>query len=482
MANECTILFTWKELERATNSRFSINDPMIPRVNGVSSISTDTRNLAKNTLFLALRGQRFDGHDFIGCAIRENVSAVCADKLAVEQRELLRRHQLPYLLVNDTLKALHDLAKFHRLRFKNIPIIAITGSTGKTSTKEIIGTLLNNYFQDIIFVTPGNTNNHIGVPLNLLRITSAHKAVVLELGTSSPGEIKVLTDLVLPNYAILTNTGAAHLEKLKTIEGVIEEKSQIFSRLKENNGCAVIPFALRRQPTIVTKLDGLKVTTFGHEKGADVRVTYKGGNFRRSSFLIHYRKEFEPLSITWNLTGAHQALNAAAAVGLGKLMGINDQTIVRALATCRAAKMRMEVMWKNDICWINDAYNANPESMKAFSIWLSTIAPDIVKTGVGYIVLGDMLELGKKEERYHAELLHYFSTNLREMILLPVGERMSRAAKNLGLMCFANGDDVKEWLDRKLQPGDSVALKGSRGMKLERIVPQVSLSKNPPKN
>ena len=471
MTNDSMILFTWRELERATNSRCSINNPTVLGLNGVSSISTDTRNLPKNTLFLALRGQRFDGHDFIGSAVQKNVSAVCVDKLSNEQQDLLCQHKIPYYLVKDSLKALHDLAHFHRLRFKNIPIIAITGSTGKTSTKEIIGNLLNHHFQNSIFITPGNTNNQIGVPLNLLQITSAHKAIVLELGTSSPGEIKVLTDLVLPDVAILTNVGAAHLEKLETLDGVIEEKSQIFSRLRETNGCAVIPFSLCCQAKIAPKLAGLPVITFGVEKDADIRMKYQWGSFSCSDFLIYHQNGASPLSITWNLFGAHQMLNAAAAVGLGKLMGIKDQTIVDALKSCHVPKMRMEIKWKNDIRWINDAYNANPESMKAFSNWLSTITKDIIKTGTGYIVLGDMLELGEKEDKFHTELLHYFSKNLGELELLPVGDRMGRAAKSLGLNSFANRDDVKEWLCRKLKSGDSVALKGSRGMKLETIVP-----------
>ena len=470
LTNEKRPYFTWHELLQATKGKWSGIDPNNLEIPGISCVSTDSRSLPKTALYLALRGQRFDGHDFVEQAIKKGASAVCVEKFSHGQADLLQSHAIPCLLVPDTLKALQDIAATHRRRF-NLPMIAVTGSSGKTSTKEIIGSILKQQFQDAVLLTHGNTNNQIGVPLNLLKLSAQHRAAVLELGTNTPGEIKTLTKLVVPNCSVLTNVGPVHLEGLKSIEGVIKEKSDIFSCLEVNGECAVLPAALNNHPHILSKTRGKRVITFGVEKNADIRLVYQSGNFNSSSYLIYYQEESHPLEVTWNLSGKYQALNAAASVAIAKFMDINDRTILKALENIQLPKMRMDISWKNNIRWINDAYNANPESMKAFLHWLSTIFPQIPDSSRCYVVLGDMLELGEEEEKYHNEILHYALTELPEKVLLLVGERMSHAADRLGLRSFLKVDDVKKWLFAQVREGDSVALKGSRGIALERIIP-----------
>ena len=464
------LCFTWDELAAATNGRWSEFHPEFLTREGVSSICTDTRCLTNNSLFLALRGERFDGHNFVSDAAAEGVSAVCVENLSNDQIECLRNRGLPYLLVPNTLEAFQQMALAHRRRF-DLPIIAVTGSSGKTSTKEIIGAILKQHFGENVLITHGNTNNQIGVPQNLLKLHHRHRAAVLELGTNSPGEIKTLTNLALPCYAVLTNVGPVHLEGLKSIEGVIKEKSEIFSNLQNSNGCAVIPASLCRHPLIASKTRGLRMITFGVEEHADIQVVYEGGGFYGSCFRIVEKGNPRPMQVTWRLSGEHQALNAAAAVAVVKSMGISNRIIVSALETSRIPSMRMEITWKNNVRWINDAYNANPESMKAFIDWLSTIKMEDSETHCFYVILGDMFELGEDDERYHRDILSHCSEQLPTMILLPVGERTSRAADSLGLPSFLHVDDVKKWLFTRLKSGDSVALKGSRGMALERIIP-----------
>lgn len=462
--------FPWDELATVANSKWSGSDLEFSKLNGVSSICTDSRSLSADALFLALRGHKFDGHEFIIDAASKNVAAVCAEQLSDNQAKCLHDSAIPYLLVCDTLKAYQKIAYAYRRRF-DLPVVAVTGSTGKTSTKEIIAAILKQHFGEYVLLTDGNTNNQIGVPQNLLKLTHEHRAAVLELGTNLPGEIKTLTDLVRPDCAVLTNVGPVHLEGLQSIEGVLNEKSDIFSNLKNGRGCAVIPASLRHHPLIISRIQGMRTLTFGIEEDADIRMVYLGGDFDCSRFVITDQRETKPLRVTWNLSGVHQALNAAAAVAVARFLRISDQTILNALESSRLPGMRMEVGWKNNIRWINDAYNANPESMKAFVDWLSTVKLEESNVGRFYVVLGDMFELGAAEERYHREVLDYVSEKLPNMVPLPVGERMSRAAGKLGIPSFFHVGDVKKWVFDRLEQGDSVALKGSRGMALEQIIP-----------
>jgi UDP-N-acetylmuramoyl-tripeptide--D-alanyl-D-alanine ligase len=463
--------FSWQELISATNGCWCGLDPDTLDSRGISAVDTDSRSLSRNALFIALPGDRFDGHNFVIEATINGASAVCVSHLSNEELSLLTQRKIPCLKVDNTLAGYQKLARYHRMRCKNLIVIGITGSSGKTSTKDIIGAVLREHFSGDVLITKGNTNNQVGVPLNLLNLGDNHRAAALELGTNSPGEIKMLTDLIVPDYAVLTNVGPVHLEGLQNIEGVIEEKSTIFSSLSESGGAAVIPYVLRNHPKVQAALANTKFITFGFEENADIRVSYKSGNIEHSRFKLQQRGRPNTIDVKWDLPGPHLTLNAGAAFAVAKLMNIGDDTVVKALTNCQLADMRMQIEWRNDIRWINDAYNANPDSMMAFVNWLGTVALNECETGgATYLVLGDMLELGASEDQYHQDVICKVLSVISTMTILPVGERMSRAASHYNLSAFKDAEAVSEWLVKRVKSGDTIALKGSRGMALEKIV------------
>jgi UDP-N-acetylmuramoyl-tripeptide--D-alanyl-D-alanine ligase len=451
-----TMQFNWQQLIEITGgSAASQNGPTI------AAISTDTRTLQQGDLYLALRGDRFDGHDFIDAAIESGASALCVESSVSAT--------IPTLIVPDTLAAYQQIATSLRLQFDDLQVVAVTGSSGKTSTKEMIASVLRARYPDAVFGTQGNTNNHIGVPQNLLRLCSQHKAAVLELGTSGPGEISNLTELVQPDIAVLTNVGPVHLEGLGSIEGVACEKACIFSTLAAT-GHAVLPASLRHDPNIAPALPSDRTVTIGAvDSGADIEAEQVRGDLRSSQIRIH-RTGKEALTFTWQLTGLHQALNAAVAFAVAGILKIDDETIVAGLKACTLPGMRMQTFEHESVTWINDAYNANPDSMRCLVDWLATIDPGADNTV--HLVLGDMLELGENSLQLHTEFLRHTRRALPRANLVPFGDEMSAAATALGISAHTDINALRENLDTAIKAGDIVAVKASRGIALERVLPE----------
>ena len=463
-------LFTFGELESITRGTWvGVSEPdKIAR--GINQVCTDTRKLIAGDLYLALHGERYDGHQFIADARSKGAAAACVSQIDGAVDQLLKIWKIPVLLVENTLRAYQLLAKKHRLRFNHIPVIAVTGSSGKTTTKDIIHCLHQNHYLDHTLATIGNTNNQIGVPFNILRLNLQHSMAILELGTNSPGEINQLVTIVNPTIAVLTNIGPVHLQGLKDLEGVLKEKSEIFSTISENCGVAVLPYRFHNHPYLTEKLRNKKVITFGFEQDADVRVVYNGGNIHSSQFKVQIKEIGQDFEVIWPLSGAHLTLNAAAGIAVAYHLGMAPKEISNALSKFQLSAMRMEVRNSEQICWINDAYNANPDSMRAFLDWIREITLQDEMNGDFYIVLGDMFELGQGEEMYHHNILSYALDKLPQSIILPAGKRMMKAAKHFSLKSFENALDVKKWLELRLKKGDLVALKGSRAMGLEKIL------------
>ena len=369
---------------------------------------------------------------------------------------------LPTLLVDDALVAYQHLSKAHRLRFPDLFVVGITGSCGKTSSKEIISSVLRaHYGEDAVLTTQGNTNNQIGVPQNLLRLSGDHRAAVLEMGTNMHGEIAILTNLVLPDVAVITNVEPVHLEGLGDLDGVAREKSSIFRGLRDG-GRAVLGADLAVNPIVQAALPS-DVTTVSLDKGADVAIEYQGSDLTSSRFRTGLQSG-ESLDVTWAMRGKHMALNAAAAIAIADQLGMDSETIVAGLQSCRVTGMRMEICEVDGVTWINDAYNANPASMKALINWLAE-APN---AGGRYVmVLGDMLELGETAEQLHRDVLDYAKAAMPQATVLAFGPTMAAVA---GGESFTDFDELRSRVDELLTPGDRIALKGSRGMALERLL------------
>ena len=280
------------------------------------------------------------------------------------------------------------------------------------------------------------------------------------MGTNYPGEIEILSRSVEPDIAVLTNIGPVHLEGLGSIEGVAREKSTLFKGLK-SDGLAVLNDSLSENPIILDALPD-SVISYGMKKDSDYSVDYLGSSLNGSRFRVN-RPSGEPVEISWGLSGVHMAQNAAAAVAIADYLGIDDNITIKALNECRLPGMRMRIEIHNKITWINDAYNANPGSMKALIDWLSSIEENI-----DFLILGDMLELGPDEKELHKEVFMKAREQLPETNIIGFGSIMSSLSD---IESYTEIDSLKASLSSRLSPGSIIAIKGSRGMALERLIP-----------
>lgn len=422
-------------------------------------VSTDTREDLSGALFVALRGERFDAHHFLDQAIEQGAAAIVVmETPSSEIMTLAREKGCGVLLCADTLTYYQELAKWHRNRFASLQVVALTGSCGKTSTKSILMQVLNGFGK--VLATKANTNNHIGVPQNLLRLDDSYDFAILELGTNHPGEIARLTELVQPDVAVVTNVGAAHLEFLKDLDGVATEKSSIYDGLSDH-GVAIMGVDLLDYPVFQNYRNRFKTLTFG-ENGADFNVTCSGMRLNGSD--LKFQTPAGEFQVSWPLTGKHQALNAAATLAVVKALNLCTDRAVRRLAEAQLEGMRMKVEQVGGHYWINDAYNANPSSMLAALVWLAAL-DDL--PGPLYLVLGDMLEGGENSAQEHAKIIDFARNQLKSAKLMPVGALMKSAAGE----GFATAEEAAEFLKTDLVGKNGVIfLKGSRGIRLEKVM------------
>lgn len=466
-----TILFNYNELKTITKG-----DWLVPPRNkpGVRSVVTDSRKNCDNSLFIALEGENFDGHHFLKDAVKGGASILCMAKEYA--KSVTVSPEIPVLVVDDTLKAYQNLAHFHRKRLKNSTVIALTGSNGKTSTKEILRTVLAAAFgEKYVYATKENTNNHIGVPQNLLNLNEKHRVAIIEMGTNHPGEIEVLSEIAEPDIGLITSIGPAHLEFFKDIKGVAREKAAIFAGFSKTS-IAIIPSDSQCAEILESAANPYQILYFGSGKKADLRIKYLGGNLEESKFELYWSKSKEKRTITWRLPGKHQAINASAAALAATALGIDTDIISDALKQCSVLPgMRMRIRENDGITWINDAYNANPDSMEAAISWLAELVKQSNSRHYSRILifLGDMLEMGRTGLCAHKKLLKFVRKKLPEAVLFAVGTIMSDAVKNSrDVSCvknFRNSEEAGKYIRGKLKKNDLVFLKGSRGMALEKI-------------
>ncbi|MEA2011740.1 MAG: Mur ligase family protein [Verrucomicrobiota bacterium] len=456
----------------------------------IETIETDTRKDLAGKMFLALRGEKFDGHNFIDKAIEKNPACICVEKVPCKEiLDLLHKLNISCLKVSNSLKYYQQIASLYRQSFSQLQLIAVTGSSGKTTLKEIIGCILQKAFKNKVLITEGNTNNHIGVPQNLLKLKNRHKYAVIELGSNHPGEISTLTNIAKPNIAIISSIGPSHLEFFKTIENIAKEKASIFYGLK-SGGIAFFPINTLKYDSIFKLTEQIKYFTFGTNQYSDTsenenrkykqttnsKILAKNADFtgktikntlKKSVFAIS-KKNGKEFQVVTPLRGLHQASNIAAATAVAKYLKIQNKIIISALKNCVLPNMRMQVLEKQSITWINDAYNANPASMKAALDWLKNIKTSL--KGNLFLVLGDMLELGENSIEIHKKILFYAKTNLFDCNIIPVGKIMQVAAKNMDLKVYKTAEEAGFFLKKELKRGDTVFLKASRGIHLEDIM------------
>jgi UDP-N-acetylmuramoyl-tripeptide--D-alanyl-D-alanine ligase len=427
----------------------------------IHGISTDTRSVRGGDLFIALEGERHDGHDFVAEAAGKGAAAV----MVSESRAVVVEPEVATLAVPDTLNALQKFARWHRLAFQG-PVIGITGSCGKTTVKELIAAVLGVRFQ--IARTPLNFNNEIGVPLSVLGISDRAEVAVIELGTNAPGEISLLCDIAKPNRALITNIGRAHLEGFGTVEAVAEEKGTLVKSLDEQGTFYVNaddPFCAK----IARDFPG-KCVTFGEGADAQWRVVmFKMGlDGTPSTFTV------EPLGLfTTRLFGRHSILNAATAAVIGKDFGLSANEIQEGLSKAELPPMRMRMVNKGGRTFLNDAYNANPESMRAATEALVSWQ----SAGRKIAVIGDMLELGEAAVSEHKELGEFMaSAGVDALIVLgQFAQQVAEGASKGGLTGAAvnvGGDhaEVARLLAEVSASGDVILVKGSRGAAMEKVL------------
>ncbi|MBK7230321.1 MAG: UDP-N-acetylmuramoyl-tripeptide--D-alanyl-D-alanine ligase [Ignavibacteriales bacterium] len=424
-------------------------------------VSIDSRNIKKNTLFIAIKGERFDGHDFIDEVVKKGAAAVIINAKSFRE---IKNLDFPVITVKDTTIALGDVAKLWRSKLK-AKVIGITGSAGKTTTKEILATLLSEKFK--VNKTIANNNNHIGVPLTVLSTNEKHNVLVAELGTNHFGEIPYTSAIVSPDLALITNIGDSHLEYLKNRKGVFTEKSAL---LKETMKCGGKVFI--NNDDKILKEFGKKIKskiTFAINEKADFKVSIKGyDKFARPQIEIKSKKNI--FEATLPISGEKNVLNFTAAYAIASELGLSNSQIQKAVKKIKSYNKRLEIKNLKKFTLINDTYNANPDSMKSSIDILNKIESRKRKIAV----LGDMFELGNESKSKHLDLANFINKTKVDEVY-SIGKMMKLMNQKLNGKTkihqhFAERESLKNFL-KKLEIKNSVVLvKGSRGMKMEEFV------------
>lgn len=421
-----------------------------------TGVSTDSRQVEAGQLYVALVGESFDGHDFVADALAKGaLGAVVSRPQDATVRGAIYR-------VDDTLVALGALAA-HRRRTLRAPVVAITGSSGKTTTKDLTAAAIGSVKR--VHATRGNRNNRIGMPLTLLDAPASAEAVVLELGTNEPGEIRTLAQIARPDIGVVTTVGEAHLEKLGSLEGVLDEKLDLLRGIASGGRCVVGD----EPPVLATRAreicPHLRVAGWTERADADLRLERA-----RSDASGRYTFAWRGTSVSVPLVGRHAAADAMLALAIAELLGVAPADAARGIAGAGTQALRGEMRRMGGLTLIVDCYNANPQSVRAA---LDVLEGQIAKKRVA--VLGSMLELGRESDRLHREVLT--SALEREIDMVVATGAFARAADALGVAGSADVITAPDWqaayprLRERLQGDEIVLLKASRGIALEGILP-----------
>ncbi len=426
-------------------------------------VSIDSRKISEGELFFAIRGERFDGHDFLEKALNKGSGAV------VDRKPGPLPGGKVIIYVNDTLRSLQDLAHFLRMKL-DIPVVAVTGSNGKTTTKEMIYGILSGKFRTL--KNEGNLNNHIGLPLSLTRLKPSDEVVVLEMGMNAAGEIRRLCEIAGPTHGVITNIGSAHVGRLGSYEAVRSAKLEVLERVSTavvNNDDGFLMKGIE-----ALKNFRAEIITFGMNNASDVMAKNVKVSQMASAFMLETR-EAESVWVSLNVPGLFNVYNALAASAVCVSLGVGMEEIKTALEKYRGIPMRFEILMRRGITVINDSYNANPSSMEKS-------VKELARLGSGrrtVAVLGDMRELdafAEKEHRAAGDMVRETGVD----VFVAVGEMMFIAAEESRsvkggktvpeVYTFADANSAKENIMDILKQGDIVLVKGSRSMSMEKII------------
>ena len=408
-------------------------------------ITTDSRNCPKGSIFFALRGDKFDGNQYAGKALASGCVYAVIDNpdYYIGERTIL---------VDNVLKTLQQLAHHHR-KVLGLPIIGITGTNGKTTTKELLAAVLSTKFN--LLYTEGNFNNHIGVPLTLLRLTHDHEMAVIEMGASHPGDIKELVDIVHPNYGIITNVGRAHLEGFGSFEGVIRTKGELYDYIRRSKGKI---FIKKENEYLQSIAKGIEQITYGN--GDDAFAS--GQVVSCDPFLVfNWKQQGKLHTVETHIIGSYNLDNVLAAVAVGRFFKIPAERISRAIAAYEPTNNRSQFKKTDNNELIIDAYNANPSSMK---VALDNFITMPVQPKA--IILGDMRELGPTSDELHAEVVAQIKKGQFDKVFL-CGEHFSKVGKEFSP--FATTEAMVEELRKQPLKGYHILIKGSHSMGLEKL-------------
>ena len=412
-----------------------------------SGVVTDTRKIKDNCLFVALKGENFDGNLFAKEAIQKGAIFALVDD------PVIARENNQMICVEDTLKTLQELSRFHRKSLK-AKIIALTGSNGKTTTKEVLKSVMFQKYKTQ--ATEGNLNNHIGVPLTLLSFDTDTEIGIVEMGANHGGEIKELCELALPDYGLITNFGKAHLEGFGSLEGVVKAKTELFEHLVNKEGALFINEDDPIQKEWKTKS---KYYSFGEDLNATCVIEYltKSGN----PLKIKFQDEI----INSNLNGFYNFTNIGAAIAIGKYFEISNENINFGVSAYSPSNNRSETITQGTNRITLDAYNANPTSME---VSIKAFALNTNKNGV--VILGDMFELGAYTDEEHQKTVMLLEETNLEEILIVAEAFFKTSCRDSRIQKFKTLSDIKEYLKKKSFNNKTILLKGSRGMALEKLL------------
>lgn len=407
-------------------------------------VSTDSRKIEEGCVFVALKGERFDGNDFAYQVAKENIAAcVIADRKDLPQHERL-------FIVDDSLSTLQELARLHREKC-NIPIIGITGTNGKTTTKELTAAVLSKKYN--LIYTQGNFNNHLGLPLTVLRIKPDTEMAVVEMGANHPNEIAQLCSIANPDFGIITNIGKAHLEGFGSFEGVVKTKNELYDFIRDKKGKA---FVNHDNELLMNLSKDIDSNTYGKDDKADVKASIVSSN----PYLVI---DWEGKQIKTNLVGDYNFENVMAAITTGCYFNIEKELIIDAIENYRPTNNRSQFIKseKNEI--VMDAYNANPVSMHHSIKNFRNISSNNT-----LLILGDMRELGKEAEREHQTIVALIKELKFEDVIL-VGEEFKKAA-GADFTTFYNIEELLSYISHNEIEGKKILIKGSNSIHLEKIV------------
>ena len=415
-------------------------------------ICTDSRKVVEGCIYFSLKGENFDGNTFAIEALQNGAAYSVADYQELPNTEGL-------IKVEDGLKALQELAAHHREQF-DIPVLGITGSNGKTTTKELVHSVLTQKLN--VLSTTGNFNNHIGVPLTLFGLKAEHEIAIIEMGASRQGDIKELCDIANPNFALITNIGKAHLETMGGLAGVLKTKTELFDHIRTNGGELLVHSC---DKLLVGNVNGKEAFYYGALPTDDVQGRIvRDGNF----VSVQWKRKDDGNSIDdapvvrTNLTGTYNLPNIMAAVATGIEFGLTDEEIANGISSYQPSNNRSEVKKKGSNTFILDAYNANPSSMEV------AITNLISSDGENHsVILGEMLEVGESSDEEHRNICTRLQLLPIKSVCL-VGKEFQQFKNEFGFNFFLTVDELNEWLKNNPFEEETVLIKGSRGNRLEK--------------